>query len=98
MPRVKDDAATHNYKIDIGERLRALREHLGMTQAVFAAQIAVNQEIYHKWEYGKIFPNPVKMLALCLRYNVDFNYLYLGTFRGLPSDLEAALRVQLGAK
>ena len=28
MPRVKDDAATHNYKIDIGERLRALREHL----------------------------------------------------------------------
>lgn len=95
MPRLKDDEAARNYKIAIGDRLHALRDVYGMSQAQFAEQISTNQETYHKWESGKIFPNPVTMMILCARYRVDFNYIYMGNFNILSDDKKEKVEAML---
>jgi transcriptional regulator with XRE-family HTH domain len=98
MPIPKDDPVTKALRADIGRRLRALREEIEMTQAAIAAEIDANQEEYNRWENGARFPNPVKMILLCIHFRVDFNYIYQGTFRGLHQDLEGALKARLGLK
>jgi|GEM_PF-2917234 transcriptional regulator with XRE-family HTH domain len=92
MPRVKDDPETKEMMRGIGARLWALRmAHEDMTEEKFAARIGVKQPSFHKWQAGMQFPNPVAMKKLCIRYNVDFNYIYLGSFSGLAGDLAVKL-------
>jgi transcriptional regulator with XRE-family HTH domain len=91
MSRDKNDENLKGFRRAIGARLGALREMHEMQQGQFAAQIGVLQSSYAKWELGMQFPNEGAMLQLCVKYQVDFNYIYMGTFGGV--DGERALKL-----
>ena len=49
-----------------GERVKALREHLGMTQAEFAAELGVLQQTVSLWERGYHSPKGASARLLTL--------------------------------
>lgn len=68
--------------MQIGDRLRALREDRDLTQTDVARLLSTSQSYYSEYELGKR-PIPVQhVITLCRFYRVSADYLL-----GLPRDL-----------
>lgn len=68
--------------MQIGDRLRALREDRDLTQTDVARLLSTSQSYYSEYELGKR-PIPVQhVVTLCRFYRVSADYLL-----GLPRDL-----------
>ena len=68
--------------MQIGDRLRALREDRDLTQTSVARLLNTSQSYYSEYELGKR-PIPVQhVITLCRFYHVSADYLL-----GLPRDL-----------
>lgn len=48
------------------DEIRAIRESLNFSQAVFAQKLRTSVRTYQGWEQGKTKPNPQAALLLCM--------------------------------
>ena len=64
---------------ELGERLRTLRESVGLSQAKIAKLIGTSQVSINRYESGGAFP-PAKTLMWCADYyDVSMDYLFART-------------------
>lgn len=51
-------------RVQMGERIRALRESLGETQSVFAERFNTNKSSVSSWENGVYMPSTTRMIEM----------------------------------
>ncbi len=73
MERVKKEL-----NVQVGRRLREIRENMGYTQFRFAEILGVVEEHYRKIELGSSGLTLEKVLILYERLNIDSTYLIVG--------------------
>ncbi|HLE27686.1 MAG TPA: helix-turn-helix domain-containing protein [Anaerolineales bacterium] len=73
-PKVKRAKRKPKYGWD-AEKVKALREHMGLTQTAFAEELGTLQQTVSEWERGYHYPKglSVKMLSLVAE-KAHFNY------------------------
>ena len=59
-----------------GARLRALREHKGLTQEEFARLVPTSLTNVSRWERGKVIPGANMLVVLADRLEVAMEELY----------------------
>jgi len=62
----------------IGERIKLLRKHLGLTQKEFAKRIGVIDRLVSKWEKGANDPTTKSLLLIAKEFNVNLHWLLTG--------------------
>lgn len=62
----------------IGNRIKQLRKHLKMTQAIFGASIGVSGPAVTHWEKDDNQPDGSTKNAICSRFNVNRDWLLTG--------------------
>lgn len=67
-----------NSNVEIGGRLRVIRENLGKSQAEFAEILDISDEHYRKLESGNTGLTIEKVRILYERLNIDPTYLLVG--------------------
>ena len=60
------------------ERIRFLREHLGLSQSSFGSSVGVKQNTVSSWEAGRITPNDSAILNICQTFGVREKWLRTG--------------------
>jgi len=66
-------------KKEVGQRLRNIRNKIGVTQQKFVTNFGVGRADYSRIEKGQIFPGPAILHVLHYEYNVSLDYLIGGT-------------------
>ena len=61
--------------INFNERLKELRQEVGLTQTALASEIGATQRQVSFWEKGQIEPNIFWLNALADFFNVSVDYL-----------------------
>jgi len=69
---------------EVGNRITALREALGLKQAEMARAIGVLQAELSAWETGVRRPSIAKAKPLVDRYHITLDWLFLGDSGNLP--------------
>lgn len=64
--------------VEIGSRLRVIRENLGRSQAEFAELLDISDEHYRKLESGSAGLTIEKVRILYEKLNIDPSYLLVG--------------------
>jgi putative transcriptional regulator len=59
-----DQAMTSTPPSPIGDRIRALRQELGLTQEKFAAKLGVTFPTVNRWENNRTQPSPLALEKL----------------------------------
>lgn len=65
-------------RAEIGARLRAIREKLGLLQADFASKLGIARSTCYRCEKGECFLPMEAMQELAKSFNVSLNWLALG--------------------
>lgn len=79
----------------MGNRLRAMREALGLKKSEVADAIEIERTYWSRFEGGQR-PLSFEVAArLCSRYGVTMDYLILGRLNTLPLDLAEKIREHL---
>lgn len=60
------------------DRIRTLRELLGLSQSSFGLKVGVKQNTVSSWEAGKITPNDSAILNICQTFGVRGEWLRTG--------------------
>ena len=60
------------------DRIRSLRELLGLSQSSFGAKVGVKQNTVSSWEAGKITPNDSAVLNICQTFGIREEWLRTG--------------------
>jgi transcriptional regulator with XRE-family HTH domain len=71
----------------IGQRLRWVREAMGMSQAAVAALVGVHQAAWSKYELGQRLPRPEAVARICAKLQLTVQYLLEGQLDGVGRDL-----------
>ena len=77
--------------IEVGDRLRAVREALELSQSDVARAIDVRANTYNQWEHGKRLIDPLVASRLCDQFGVTMDWIYRGNMSSLPQHLAAKL-------
>lgn len=80
-------------KMDVGRRLRAAREAMGLTAKELCAAVGIQANRYSQWETGKNLLDPVVALQIAERYGISLDYLYRGDLSGLKHSVAAKLQM-----
>jgi transcriptional regulator with XRE-family HTH domain len=80
-----------------GLRARAAREYAGLTQAQLGEKIGMGKQAIANVENGRSFPGRPLMVYLMRAHRVDINFMVLGAFSQLPSDVQDGLFEKLKA-
>lgn len=64
---------------NLKERIKELREQLGLTQQKFADKIGLKRQTIAAYEIGKIEPSDSTLLLLCKEFNVNEEWIRTGT-------------------
>lgn len=72
---------------DVGQRLFAARQALGLSARAVCEAISVRPNTYSQWENGKALIDPLAATRLKERYGISLDYLYAGDLSGLPFSL-----------
>jgi transcriptional regulator with XRE-family HTH domain len=83
--------SSDNPHTEIGKRLRAFRNHLGLTQKAFVDRHNLSPTQYNNWESGHRRIPVEKAAILEERYGLTLDFIYLGRLRTLQSNLADAL-------
>lgn len=81
----------------IGERINAIREELGMTQAVFAEKLGTARNTIANYEIGRREPMESTVKAICREFHVNYFWLTEGDgemFDALPESIVDELAQQ----
>jgi len=86
--------------LTIGERIKALRDKLGITQAEFAEKLGTARNTIANYEIGRREPMEATIKSICREFNVNYDWLKDGTgevFEVLPETIvdELALEFNL---
>ena len=68
----------------IGNRLKAARLALGVSQKELYDAIGVKAATWNHWETGKRMPDPMSMTELYRLHGVTLEWIYAGDPKGLP--------------
>lgn len=79
-----------------GLRLRAVREHFGITQDAMAHLLGVQRTAYANWESGERLADVGAMVRLYQKHGITLEWIFAGSLREMPYDLGEALRAQAG--
>jgi transcriptional regulator with XRE-family HTH domain len=78
--------------LEIGKRLRLLRESQGLIQATIADRVNVARTRWNNWEVG-VGRIPVDAAAQLVQiYGVTLDWIYLGREAGMPYELMVKIR------
>ena len=80
-----------NEIVKIGDRLRAVREALELSQSDVARAIDVRANTYNQWEHGKRLIDPLVASRLCDQFGVTMDWIYRGNMSSLPHHLAEKL-------
>lgn len=78
----------------IGQRLRWVREALGLTQEAMAEHVGVHQTAWSMYERGRRMPDPFAMVRLCGKLRISREYLLEGTL----DEVEPKLAIRIAAR
>lgn len=78
--------------IEIGPRLKATREALGLSQEQAADETATTGTTWSKWETAERTPAVGSMLRLRAVFGVPLDWIYAGDPARLPHDLAEKLK------
>lgn len=70
--------------VEVGERLKKVREALNLSQINLCNQINVATNTYNQWEKGRVLLDPLAAVRFAKIHGVTLDYLYRGDFSGLP--------------
>lgn len=74
----------------IGERIKAVRDSLDVTQAIFAEKLGTARNTIANYEIGRREPMEATIKAICREFNVSYDWLKYGTgemFDAVPESL-----------
>lgn len=77
--------------LDVGQRLKWVREIVEPNQAECARIMSTEQSTWNKYEAGTRKQDPYKMVEFCNRFRVTLDYLYRGVLAGVHEDLSLQL-------
>jgi transcriptional regulator with XRE-family HTH domain len=77
--------------VEIGERLAATRDAVGLTQQGFANLFGCSRAAIANWEIGRSLPDIHTMMRFCERCDLPLDWIYQGKSQRLP--LEIAQKV-----
>lgn len=80
--------------IEIGERLRATREALGLDQRSLCRAIDIGESAYNQYEKGARPLTIGPAIKMCRRFGLTLDWLYRGDPSGLPVRLVNRLPAQ----
>lgn len=69
---------------ETGQRIRKIREALGMSQVQMAALMGLRRQAIGRIENGVHLPDPLSVLPLCTKYGVTLEYIYYNRPHLLP--------------
>jgi transcriptional regulator with XRE-family HTH domain len=75
----------------VNNRIKAVREALGMSQREFGEKTGVSRDVISNLEYGRVEPKELFINHVCTIYNVNENWLRTGEgsmFVELPEEDE----------
>lgn len=75
---------------NVASRLKFLRLHFRMSQAQFAPTVGATPKQYNNWETGDQMMPLVYAVRINERYGISMDFVYLGRFHALPSDIADA--------
>lgn len=78
--RTMDRMISEEEVVEIGRKLKALREKLGYTQQGFADELFWDVSSYQKIESGKTLMTLDKAIQIHRKYDVDLNYFVADDF------------------
>ena len=84
--------STGEGKRAIGERLRATRQALGLSQIAFCSAAKISPSAYNQYERGKIRPATDQALLLCGAHRLTRDWIYRNDNSGLRPRLMEAIR------
>ncbi len=61
--------------MELSEKILALRKSNGLTQEQLAEKVDVSRQAVSKWESGQAVPEPDKIVALSIAFDVTTDYL-----------------------
>lgn len=70
---------------EIGKRIRAARDALGLSQVAVCKLIAMQPSAYNQWESGAVRPDPDNAERFCDAIGVTLDWIYRGRTEGLPA-------------
>lgn len=76
--------------MSIGERIKAVRDELNMTQAEFAEKLGTARNTIANYEIGRREPMEATIKSICREFNVNYDWLKEGigeTFDAVPETL-----------
>jgi transcriptional regulator with XRE-family HTH domain len=79
------------HKVDVGRRLMAAIEALGLSQADVTRALAVSASKLGNWLRGDNYPSEWFVKQFCDRYGVTTDWIYRGIVTGMDSSLADAL-------
>lgn len=62
-------------EVNLGQRLKELREETGYTQSELGKLLSVSQDTVSLWEKSKSLPTVEMVIALCDLFEVSADYL-----------------------
>lgn len=71
----------------VGERLRAFREAMGLSQAELAAAVNKAANTVAMWETGQRLLDPLAASTLADRYGASLDWFYRGDLSGVRKSL-----------
>jgi transcriptional regulator with XRE-family HTH domain len=75
------------YRGDVGRRLRAAIDALGITYTDAAGELGISTSKLGNWMRGENYPAQYTLKQFCDRYGITAEWIYRGIVTGLPSDL-----------
>lgn len=79
-------------KTEIGDRLRLVREALGMSQVDFAARAGIAANTYNQIERGVRLPSVESSIALCEAHDLTLDWIFRGDVSGLKVRLADSIK------
>lgn len=95
------DVVARQTMAEIGRRLGALREAMGLSQVTISQRLGLGPipggpQKWNNWEHGRNQIPPDHATALCIMSGVDLDYIYRGNMDRVPPELQPGIYAVLG--
>jgi transcriptional regulator with XRE-family HTH domain len=80
-----------------GERLRHVIDLLGIPYVEAASIMGVSKHVLRNWMAGDNYPQPYPLYRLAKAKGVNFDYVFLGDWQGLPHRIAKVLESEFEA-
>lgn len=84
--------------MNVGERIKALRDERKIQQKKLASLVGVNQATVSYWESGRQEPNPIQRKKLCEALGISEAELFGGIPSNINPEILAALQDPIAVK